>query len=327
MKSFESIVRRLSLRELRLLLAVARAGSILKAAHQIGLTQPAVSKAIADLEQTLGVRLFDRNNRGVEPTPQGAVLIRRALAVFDEMRQAVQELDFLADASSGEVRIGGTPSVCGGLLAHAVALLQAERPGVRHDVVELESEQLLAEVRGRLVDLGVGRKPALRADDEIGFEPLFEDRLFAVVGARHALAGRRAITPAELAAQRWVFPLAGSFVTRQLEAAFERLGVGAPVPAVATMSTLLRYEMLATQRFVTVLHGSLLRYGQLPGNLRVLPVDLGAAVPVGLFRARQRTLSPAAEMLARQLHKLAPAMQTISARQLQSALRARGGRQ
>ena len=120
-------------------------------------------------------------------------------------------------------------------------------------------------------------------------------------------------------------PLAGSFVTRQLEAAFERLGVVPPVPAVATMSTLLRYELLATQRFVTALHGSLLRFGQLPAHLRVLPVELDATVPIGLFRVRHRTLSPAAEMLVQQLHKLAKPMQAISARQLQIALRLRAG--
>jgi DNA-binding transcriptional LysR family regulator len=325
-KSFDAIVRRVNLRELRILLAVARAGSLLKAAGEIGLTQPAVSKSIADLEATLGVRLFDRNNRGVQATPQGAIVIRRALAMFEEMRQAVRELGFMEDASSGEVRIGGTPSVCGGLLAHAVAQLQTRRPGVRHDVVELESEQLLAEVRGRLVDVGVGRKPVLRADDEIAFEPLFDDRLFVVCGARHAQARRGTVALGDLAAERWVFPSPGSFVTRQLEAAFERARVTPPAPAVATMSTLLRYELLASQRFITVLHGSLLQFGRLPGNLRVLPVDLGAAVPIGLFRARQRTLSPATEMLIETLHKLAGPMQAVNAQQLRKLLRGRTGK-
>ncbi|MQT91631.1 LysR family transcriptional regulator, partial [Pseudomonas helleri] len=91
MKSVDAIVRRVTLRELRLLAAIAHSGSILKAAQEVGLSQPALSKALADLEETLGVRLFDRTNRGVEPTPHGSVFIRRALAVFDEMRRGVEE--------------------------------------------------------------------------------------------------------------------------------------------------------------------------------------------------------------------------------------------
>src|ERR1700681_3581262 len=87
MNSVDTIVRRVTLRELRLLLAVARSGSILKAADDIGLTQPAVSKAIADLEGTLGVRLFDRTNRGVEATPYGRIVLIRAAGVFEELRQ------------------------------------------------------------------------------------------------------------------------------------------------------------------------------------------------------------------------------------------------
>ncbi|NBS02790.1 MAG: LysR family transcriptional regulator, partial [Rhizobiales bacterium] len=107
--SVSLIDRRVTLRELRLFLAVAQSGSILKAANEIGLTQPALSKSIAELERTFGVRLFDRTNRGVTTTPQGEVLLRRATGMFEELRQAVDELGALADASIGELRLGGTP--------------------------------------------------------------------------------------------------------------------------------------------------------------------------------------------------------------------------
>lgn len=109
MKSVDAIVRRVTLRELRLLAAIAHSGSILKAAQEVGLSQPALSKALADLEETLGVRLFDRTNRGVEPTPHGSVFIRRALAVFDEMRRGVEELKVLTDSTGGEIRMGARP--------------------------------------------------------------------------------------------------------------------------------------------------------------------------------------------------------------------------
>ncbi|MBP8183858.1 MAG: LysR family transcriptional regulator, partial [Rhodoferax sp.] len=143
-KSVEAVLRQVTLRELRLLLAVAKAGSILKAADEIGLTQPAASRALADLEKTMGVRLFDRTNRGVEATPQGRILLTRSLSIFDEMRLAVAEINALADATTGEVRVGGTPALCGGLLAHIVAQEITRRPAVRYQVDEMET--------GRLVD-------------------------------------------------------------------------------------------------------------------------------------------------------------------------------
>src|SRR5215831_17632659 len=79
-------VNRLKLHELHVLLAVAQAGSMAKAAAQLGISEPAVSRAISDMEHTLGVSLFDRSSRGVEPTPYGCALIKRGVAVFDELR-------------------------------------------------------------------------------------------------------------------------------------------------------------------------------------------------------------------------------------------------
>jgi DNA-binding transcriptional LysR family regulator len=266
----------------------------------------------------VGARLFDRGNRGVEATPQGAILIRRAHAVFEEMRQGMHELDALEEATGGGLRVGATPALCGGLLAQALARMQATHPQVTQDVLELESGQLMAEVRARHLDFAVGRRPTLRPDDDIEIEPLFEDRLFVISGARHELAGRRSVHPQELAAQRWVLPQEGSHVHGQIRDAFARMGQAAPHAAVSTMSTLVRYELLATQRFVTAVHGSLLRHGhmaaQLPGGIRVLPVDLGASLPIALFRARNRSLAPAAGILIQNLRELAGEMKNFDGR-------------
>ena len=94
--SSELQVRRLKLRELRVLLAAVQAGSMAKAAKQLAISQPVVSRAIDDLEKTLGVPLFDRTARGIEPTQYGRALLRRGVAVFDELKQGVQEIAHLA---------------------------------------------------------------------------------------------------------------------------------------------------------------------------------------------------------------------------------------
>ena len=95
-------VNRLKLHELEVLLAVAQAGSMAKAAAQLAMSEPAVSRPISDIEHTLGVSLFDRNSKGVEPTPYGRVLIKRGVAVFDELRQGIREIETIKDRREGK---------------------------------------------------------------------------------------------------------------------------------------------------------------------------------------------------------------------------------
>src|SRR5258707_10613595 len=102
----QRVGRRLKFRDLQVFFAVMQAGSMAKAAAQLGLTQPAVSDVVAGLEQMFGVRLFDRNSRGVEPTVYGRAILRRGQAAFDELRQGIKDIQFLSDPATGELRIG-----------------------------------------------------------------------------------------------------------------------------------------------------------------------------------------------------------------------------
>lgn len=314
--SLNSVIRRVTLRELRLLLAVARSGSILQAALEVGLTQPAVSKAIKDLEALLGVRLFDRGNRGVEPTPQGRIVLARAAAMFEELRQAVDELALLSGAAAGEILIGGTPAMCGGLLQHAIRTFpptdgaSASGAGPHYHVVEMEAEGLATEVRNRNVDFAIGRNPAPDGSSDLSFELLFSDRLQVVVGNNHPLAKRRSLSAEEAAAQRWVLPPAKSAVSRQVYAAFAHLGASLKPPVVTTMSMLLRCDLLASGAYLTVLHGSLLHFGRIAEGLRILPIALPAELPIGVMRLKGRTLTPAGERFIAHLRDRSARLQT-----------------
>src|SRR4051812_21576687 len=117
MQLSDRIGRSMKLHDLHVLMAVVQAGSMNKAAVLLNTTQPAVSKSIAELERSLGVRLFDRNAHGVEPTAYGRVLLDGGTAVFDDLRQAVRNIEFLADPAAGEVRIGSTPSLAPSFVA------------------------------------------------------------------------------------------------------------------------------------------------------------------------------------------------------------------
>src|SRR6266513_324278 len=116
MDRIEQISRRLKLRQLSVLAAVAQCGSMVKAAELLAITQPVVSKAIADLENTLRVRLLDRGPKGVEPTLYGRALLKRSVAIFNDLRTSVSELEFLSDPTAGELRIGATEGLGSGLI-------------------------------------------------------------------------------------------------------------------------------------------------------------------------------------------------------------------
>ena len=112
--------RRLKLRDLDILLAVVETGSMGKAAKRLNTSQPAVSKAVVELEHALGVRLVDRSRRGVVPTPYGLALAKHSVAIFNDLRQGVQDIDFLSDPTKGEIRIGTTEPIATAIVLPAI---------------------------------------------------------------------------------------------------------------------------------------------------------------------------------------------------------------
>src|SRR5213075_1735695 len=109
MQLSDRIERRMKLRDLHILMTVVQAGSMGKAAERLNTTQPAISRSIAELEHALGVRLLDRHRQGIEPTEYGRALLDCGVAVFDDLRQGVKNIEFLADPAAGQVRIGCNP--------------------------------------------------------------------------------------------------------------------------------------------------------------------------------------------------------------------------
>src|SRR5215475_3016827 len=124
----DRIGRRLKLRDLHILLAVVQCGSMSKAARQLSVSNPVVTKAVADLERILGVRLLERSPRGIELTPFGHAILSRSHAVFDELRQGVKDIEFLADPTAGEVRIGGTAPQIASFVSTIVSRLHRRHP-------------------------------------------------------------------------------------------------------------------------------------------------------------------------------------------------------
>src|SRR4029453_12820319 len=162
----DRIGRRIRLRDLHILLAVAERGSMAKASAHLSISHPVISKTISDLERTLGVRLFDRNAQGVELTDYGRVLLRCGTTVFDEMRQGLKQIESLADPSSGELRIGCPEITMAGFLPPIVEQFMARYPRVQLSVTLANTALLqFGALRERNVDLLIGRMPSIFAED------------------------------------------------------------------------------------------------------------------------------------------------------------------
>jgi DNA-binding transcriptional LysR family regulator len=199
------IDRSLKLRELHVLAAVVECGSMIKAAGQLGMSQPAVSAAVANLETALGVRLLDRSTRGVEPTIYSKALLKRGRIAFDELRQGLRDIDFLLDPAGGEVRVGCPESTAAGFIPAVIDRLSRLHPRiVVHVVTAQTGTQEFRELRERNVDVMLGRLFRPAVDEDIDVEIVSRDRLHVVAASHSPWARRRKVSLAELIDEPWI---------------------------------------------------------------------------------------------------------------------------
>jgi DNA-binding transcriptional LysR family regulator len=300
------IGRRLRLRDLHAFYAVAQAGSMAKAAAQLGVSQPAVSEVIADLEQTLRVRLFDRNPRGVEPTIYGRSLLARTLTVFDELKQGVRDLEFLADPTAGEVRIGCPESIAAAFLPPVLLRFMEEHPGIVVDVKQVVTPTLeLPELRARALDFviaRIGTSPVPKLSDDLDLEILFEDELVLAAGLQSRWARRRKLELAELISAPWLLTAADTWNLLRVEEAFQASRLNMPKVTLTTFSVHLKTYLLAARDFVTALPRSVVELNAARFGLKVLPVQLpNRPWPVAIVTLKNRTLSPVVQLFIEHL--------------------------
>jgi DNA-binding transcriptional LysR family regulator len=213
------------------------------------ISQPVVSKVIADLEEMLGVRLFDRSPQGVEPTLYGRALIKRSVAIFDDLKSSVDEIKFLADPTAGELRIGSTEPLLAGLGFAVIDRLCGQYPRIVFDVVQADSTTLLnRDLPERRIELAI--VPLLRpaVGEDLAATVLFHDRLRVVVGMNSSWAHRRRITLADLIDEPWC--VARSPLGSQISDVFPASGLRRPRIAATTTTAHLLFQLLETGRFV-----------------------------------------------------------------------------
>jgi DNA-binding transcriptional LysR family regulator len=290
--------RRLRVRDLYVLSTVVRCGSMAKAAHQLAMTQPAVSGAIANLEYVLRVRLLDRNPRGISPTLYADALLRRASTVFDELKQGVRDIEFLANPTTGLVKVGCAESFMAGLLPAIVEKLSRDYPKiiVHADYAEHVTTEF-RELRERRVDLIIGRISEPFAPDDLNVEALYEEEYYVVASARSPWARRRKVSLADLAAEPWLHMPPDNVISGLIAQAFQKQHLDVPQARVASLSMHLRCHLVANAGFVTIMPGSMFRFNADRWGLKALPIDLGIrSRNVSIITLKHRTLSPVVEL-------------------------------
>jgi DNA-binding transcriptional LysR family regulator len=306
------IGRRLRLRDLHVFFTVAQRGSMAKAAAQLGVSQPAVSEVIGDLEHALGVRLLDRSAHGVEPTVYGRALLKRGTAAFDELRQSIRDIEFLADPTVGKLQIGCPESLGGSILAPSIEQFSKQYPRVILHVERLTTPTLeLRELRERSLDVVLARvgKALPEENDDLNVRILFDDRLIVAAGTHSRWAHRRKIDLVELANEPWILTPPNSWNDLILREAFRERGLPMPAASLVTLGLNLRAHLLATGPFITTLPMSALSLHAYQSSLKALPVELPARPwPVAIVTLKNRTLSPVVQLFIDHLHVFAGAM-------------------
>ena len=288
--------RHLKLRDLNVLLTVVRCGSMGKAAAQLSVSQPAISKAISDLEYVLGVRLLDRRPQGVEPTIYGRALLDRGLNAFDELKQATKDIEFLADPSAGEVRVGASVVIGSSLVAAVVDRLSRRYPRVTVHLLAGEVTMIQRALDGREVDVLLagmfGPVP-----EHLNAEFLYDDPFVIAAGAGNPLCRRRHIKLADLMNEPWALPPPNSPSRAVVAEVFRASGLDLPRATLLTSSIPARNALLTGGRFLTLVPVSILKLSGASQEIRALPVDIpSVGRPIGILTLKNRTLSPVAQL-------------------------------
>ncbi len=306
MQLSERIGRRMKLQDLNVLMTVVQAGSMGKAAQRLNTGQPAISRSIADLEHALGVRLLDRDHQGVEPTPYGRALLDCGAAVFDDLRRGVKDIEFLANPTAGEVRIGCNPFLAAGFVSAVVDRLSRRYPRMVFHLVTGDTQTLYRKLNERNVDLLIAILNDPIVDVRLEFEMLYDDPLVVASGAQSPWGRRRRIALSQLVNESWVLLPPESLITSVFNQAFRDNGLDCPRATVVAVPPEVRISLLTTGRFLSVFPASALTFFSRRSEVRVLPVRLPVSgVPNGIVTLKNRTLSPASQLFIQAAREVA----------------------
>lgn len=291
------IGRRLKLRDLHVFLAVAEWQNMGKAAQHLAISRPVVSKTISDLEHALGVDLVERNPEGIELTMYGRVLFKWGMAIFDDLRQSVQEIESLSDPSLGEIRISCPETIAAGIMPVIIERISRKHPRavvqVFHTSQSIATPLLFRELRERSIDIFFGRILSHFDEDDLVADIIFDDRMFVVAGMQSPWARKRKIDLADLVDEPWILPPEGHVIGTYFANAFQAKKLKPPRARVMTYSTPLISTLLRNGRYLTMRPDIVLHFEAKRLGLTKLPIELPSPPgPFAIVRLKKRVHPP-----------------------------------
>src|SRR5262245_34597586 len=293
----ERIGRRIRLRDLHILLAVVQCKSLAKAAKHLAISRPVVSRTINDLEQLLGVRLLERDRHGAEPTMYGTALLKRGTTIFDELRQGVKDIEFLADPTAGEVRIGSTAPLAASFVSTIIDRLHRRYPRMVFHVVNGNAPELRRDLEERNLDLVILRKYGSAVEEQLSFEVLYDNPYYVAAGVKSPWTRRRHVELAELINELWVLPPPGTRFGTLARDIFGAKELPFPRAAVISYGLEMTINLLGTGRYLAIHPESVFTFPAKHPFVRKLPVELPVVSgPIGIFVLKNRARNPAAQL-------------------------------
>ncbi|KVQ93852.1 LysR substrate-binding domain-containing protein [Burkholderia ubonensis] len=297
---------RLKTRQLLLVVALADEGGIHRAAAALNMTQPAASKLLRELEETIGAVLFERLPRGMRPTLYGDALIRHARAALGSLDQAREELAALKAGRLGHVAVGAITSPGLRVVPPAVAAVKGTHAGI-HVSVEIDTSNVLLERLAQdKLDVVLGRLSAEHDKLHLRYEPLTGEPVAAVVRPGHPLLARAPLALADVQRAAWVMPPAGSVLRHRFELMFQRASLAPPANVVETAALLFITRVLEQSDMIAVLADEVARYYAAHGIVAMLPLEMDCRMDdFGLITRTDRLYSPAATVMVDALRAVA----------------------
>ncbi|TBW38741.1 LysR family transcriptional regulator [Siculibacillus lacustris] len=292
------ITTRLKLRHLHLLVALDDHRKLNRAATELRLSQPAASKMLAEIEKIVGVSLFDRLPRGIEPTWYGEALIRRTRTVLSELGQAGEEIAALRSGTGGSASIGAVMAPAVEMLTAAVTAARARLKGLQVTIDVETSDVLVGRLLASKLDFVISRIPAGFDPEPFDYEEIGAETLCMMVRRDHPLAELASVRPSDLADREWLMQPRGSLIRRSVETMLLRHGLPAPSRVVASASILMTLVMTGRTDAIAPLPVPVAEIFLKTGDYRTLTLAEPIAIaPYGLLRVKGRPLSPAARIL------------------------------
>jgi DNA-binding transcriptional LysR family regulator len=286
---------RLKLRHLQLLAAFSRSATLHDAADHLGMSQPAASKLLNDLEALIGIALFRHEGRRLVPNYFGEVLTRRAITILDELDRTREELNALLDGRAGRVCIGAIDGPAIEILTRAIQVLQADYPQIDLDIRTGSSASLHHDLSRGHIEIMIGRPGGDVSERHLHYEEIGYEPLMLMGRSGHPLAVPGSASLNELSRYPWILQSRGSRSRQRLEAIFRDMATPLPARIVGSDSLVVTLAYLTQSDALTVLSGPVACQQMHAGQIAEIPNGLDLRLdPYGFLLPQDRPPSPAA---------------------------------